>query len=219
MSMSALPERSDTSAQLERLSALMDGELDAVEVSAACSAWRSSAVAQTHWQLGHLVGDVLRSEDLAVEPARDRAFLEQLRTRLADEPVVLAPEPILAAAPPLVAQQHPGTLLRPVARRVWRRWTGPVGIAAGVVMVAGVVLTLRHDNTYELTGLSSPLLATQALPASGSQTAKTDVSARQDATADAALANYLRTHREQSGATSVAPAAGYLRNAAYEADR
>jgi hypothetical protein len=43
--------------------------------------------------------------------------------------------------------------------------------------------------------------------------------AQREAEANAALASYLRAHREHPGATSVAPAAGYLRNAAYEAGR
>ena len=45
------------------------------------------------WHAYQLIGDVLRSEDLAAEPAADEAFLVALRARLADEPVVLAPQP------------------------------------------------------------------------------------------------------------------------------
>jgi len=37
MSKSALPERSDANVELERLSALMDGELEAAQVPAACA--------------------------------------------------------------------------------------------------------------------------------------------------------------------------------------
>ena len=158
MSKSALPERSDANVELERLSALMDGELEAAQVPAACANWRRSASAQADWQLCHLIGDVLRSEELASPPERDdekgiqeRSFLNRLRAQLATEPVVLAPESVQPKGD--VATLHPGAQLRPIGRRVWRRWAGPVGIAAGVVMVAGVVLTLRQENAGALAWL------------------------------------------------------------------
>jgi sigma-E factor negative regulatory protein RseA len=213
MSKSALPERSDANVELERLSALMDGELEAAQVPAACANWRRSASAQADWQLCHLIGDVLRSEELASPPERDLAFLNRLRAQLATEPVVLAPESVQPKGD--VATLHPGAQLRPIGRRVWHRWAGPVGIAAGVVMVAGVVLTLRQENAGALAWLpASP--SAQVTAASGSGAAEL---AQREAEANAALASYLRAHREHPGATSVAPAAGYLRNAAYEAGR
>jgi sigma-E factor negative regulatory protein RseA len=80
------------------LSALADGEADAGEVGRVCAAW-AGAEAQTRrcWHAYQLIGDVLRSEDLASPPGRDRAFLERLNARLDDEPAMLAPGPLLGA--------------------------------------------------------------------------------------------------------------------------
>jgi sigma-E factor negative regulatory protein RseA len=72
----------------EDLSALMDGELDASAVAGACRAWRDDAQMRSQWHAYHLIGDVMRSEDLASDAKHDARFLAALRERLADEPVV-----------------------------------------------------------------------------------------------------------------------------------
>ena len=73
-------------AALERLSALVDGELEADATARACGHWRESGEARSSWHAYHVIGDVLRSEDLACDPARDAGFLEAFRARLKDEP-------------------------------------------------------------------------------------------------------------------------------------
>ncbi|MFA6262799.1 MAG: RseA family anti-sigma factor, partial [Bacteroidia bacterium] len=57
------------------LSALADGEAAA---EPGCALWRDDAQARATWHAYHLIGDVMRSEDLAVRPARDAAFLAAL---------------------------------------------------------------------------------------------------------------------------------------------
>src|SRR4051812_30230061 len=79
-------------AALENLSALSDGEADAPAIARACAAWRDDAGLRSAWHAWHLIGDVLRSDDLACRPGRDAAFVAALRRRLAAEPVVLAPQ-------------------------------------------------------------------------------------------------------------------------------
>ena len=92
------------------------------------------------------------------------------------------------------------------ARRA--RWAVPVGIAAGVVAVAGVVWSTRSD--------SGALMAGRFLPASAAASAAT---LRDDRAtlAEAELSGYLRAHREVPGLVAPTPSAGYLRNAAYDA--
>src|ERR1700712_2372367 len=80
-------------AALERLSALMDGELDQSAVAQACGHWGADDDARSSWHAYHLIGDVLRSEDLAEGSARDVEFMRTLRARMSSEPVVLAPMP------------------------------------------------------------------------------------------------------------------------------
>ena len=77
----------------ERLSALADGQLQGDELSAAFAYAAEDEDGAKTWQLYHLVGDVLRSADLA-QPANP-AFMARLREQLAQEALkqnmVLAP--------------------------------------------------------------------------------------------------------------------------------
>ena len=75
------------------LSGLADGEADGHSSQAACAAWRERADMRQTWHAYQLIGDVLRSEELARPAGHDADFLARLRTRLADEPVVMAPMP------------------------------------------------------------------------------------------------------------------------------
>ena len=129
-------------AALERLSALVDGELDADAVAHACARWRESEAQRASWHAYQLIGDVLRSDDLAGDPARDAHFMSGLRARLAMEPVVLAPQ-AREAQPADVA------LSRQVARsapaRRWA-WLAPSAVAAGFVAVAGALMVARAPD-------------------------------------------------------------------------
>jgi sigma-E factor negative regulatory protein RseA len=100
------------------LSSLADGEEQAL--GRGCALWRDDPQARARWHAYHLIGDVLRSEELASDPGRDAAFLAGLRVRLAREPVPLAPPPSTSPA-----------------RRLG--WRAPTAVAAGFVVVAGVL--------------------------------------------------------------------------------
>jgi sigma-E factor negative regulatory protein RseA len=115
------------------LSAAADG--DAAALDQARPHWRTSEEARSTWHRYHLIGDVMRSAELARKPAHDAAFLVGLRNRLADEPVLLAPSPS-APAPVATAQ----------------RWMAPAAVAAGLVVVAGVLVVTRLSGPAEVTG-------------------------------------------------------------------
>lgn len=79
----------------EWISALADGQCEAQELAARLDVLVSDPQARQAWQTYHLVGDVLRSRDLA--PSTDPAvFLERLSQRLSLEPVAM-PAPQAAA--------------------------------------------------------------------------------------------------------------------------
>src|SRR6478735_8116694 len=80
----------------ERLSALADGELGPAGTTTSCAAWARDSALRADWHAWNLIGDVLRSEDLASDPSHDRDFCVQLRSRLQAEPVILAPSALLA---------------------------------------------------------------------------------------------------------------------------
>ena len=64
----------DEAAARQALSALADGELAGDAGEAAFMAWRRDAGARRDWHAWHLIGDVLRSEDLASDPRADLRF-------------------------------------------------------------------------------------------------------------------------------------------------
>ncbi|RZI83182.1 MAG: hypothetical protein EOP38_13480 [Rubrivivax sp.] len=132
--------RLDDDVPFEALSALADGEASAPEVARACAAWRDDAKVRAHWNTYHLIGDAMRSEELA-EASGSAHFLKSFRERLAQEPVVLAPAGLVARHQPSVVdvgvsvQQKPTVALR---RRVW---AGPMAVAACFVMVVGALVS------------------------------------------------------------------------------
>jgi sigma-E factor negative regulatory protein RseA len=182
--------RSDAS-ELRRLqlSSLMDGESPGDEVEGVCALWRQDAQARVDWHAWHLIGDVLRSEELAARPARDAAFLNALRERLAAEPVPLAPQPLPEVEAPrqprvangFVAQ---GRIAAPQPRRRGARgWLmAPAAMAAGFVAVAGVTLVVRNSAPEQ-----SVATLAKAVPAGAAASA---VLVR-----DAQLDRYLSAHR------------------------
>lgn len=122
------------------LSALVDGEAQALDRG--CAQWRDEPSARQDWHAWHLIGDVMRSEELATTPQRDAAFLQGLRARLAHEPVVLAPSPA------------------PTVRYAAQSWLMPsLAAAVGVVVVAGVlVVSRRGDSPAPVMALATPSL-------------------------------------------------------------
>lgn len=137
---------SDSEASREALSALADGEAQPGEVARACAAWKDDPHARTTWHAYQLIGDVMRSEDLAQTGASD-GFLKNFRERLAQEPVILVPAAAAAqkhAAAEAAARRAPEVAsVAPQAPVQLRRrgWLGPVGVAAGFAMVVGALIS------------------------------------------------------------------------------
>lgn len=133
-------ETEQTRERLHQLSALMDGEVDALSSAAACQVWRDDAAARSSWHVWHVIGDVLRSDELVRDARRDAAFVATLRARLESEPVVVAP-------------QRPSLRARS-SRSVW---TGAAAAAAGLAVVVGAGLLMRPTA-------EAPLLAAAPVP-------------------------------------------------------
>lgn len=176
----------------QRLSALMDGELGSADGAATCEAWRGDGALRAEWHAWHLIGDALRSDDLATAPSRDRAFVEAFRTRLAAEPAVLAPLPVAPRSAVREAPVGAGAATAPARRRP--HWmVAPTAIAAGFVVVAGATMVMRNSTSSP--SASSTLAAASAPAALGEQ-------ARLEALAGARLDRYLAAHRRLAGGSS-----------------
>lgn len=213
-------DSTDEAAARERLSALVDGELEANVVMHACAAWHDAEQRST-WHAYQLIGDVLRSDDLASEPGRDPAFLRTLRGRLAAEPVVLAPQPVelTASAERLAAGAR---------HRGWT-WVGASAAAAGFVAVAGVLVLTRapgvsptvQPGASDRIALAAPP-AVQPTPAVAMQ-ATNSVTEPQALVAngklirDARLDRYLAAHKQFTGTSALGVPSGFLRSTTTDA--
>jgi sigma-E factor negative regulatory protein RseA len=200
----------ESAAARENLSALVDGELDGSGSAAACASWRGSEALRRDWHDWQLIGDVLRSDDLATDPGRDARFLAAFRDRLAQEPVVLAPA---AGATPSPA----------AARR--SRWLVPSAMAAGFVLVVGVVTLIQTGAPSA--PASVPLAAVPAAPtaavapvtpqlAAAPAEPQTAVVADGKLIRDARLDRYLTAHKQFAGSSALGVPSAFLRSATVE---
>ena len=128
----------------EKLSALMDGELDEVETAAAFARLRTSEDYRQQWSDYHLIGDALRGS------ARLESDLTaRVMEALIDEPVVLAPPRSLSRQSALqrtlaLAASVAGITL--VATLAWSGRPGAVAQVARIPVEAQVPLQLTGDN-------------------------------------------------------------------------
>ena len=204
----------------ERLSALMDGELEGAVLARACAQWRDDPRARADWHAYHLIGDVLRSDDLACDAGRDAVFLQAVRARLAREPVVLAP----------TAPTAPAVAPRPVVSRL-RSWRTPTAVAAGFVAVAGALTLTRLGVPsapavpQSVAQVAPAVLADGRSGAAGTALVSETGAAAEPAplvangqfVRDARLDRYLAAHKQFAGSSALGVPSAYLRNATAEA--
>lgn len=193
----------------ELLSALVDGELHGEELEQALACAESTEGCAS-WELYHLVGDVLRSPDLAHHSQHD--LLSGLRSQLAQEPPLQLQASQLqqVTAGMVHTDSSPVVALRdPAANSSVFRWK----VAASFATVAAVAAL-----GWNLMGA----------PMGGAQLAQTSQSAGnavvvatqegevlRDARLDALLAN----HQQYASRASLQTPADFLRNASFEEAR
>jgi sigma-E factor negative regulatory protein RseA len=179
------PERDDDWAAL---SSMADGEADPAAQERCLALWAGDAQARERWRDYQLIGDVLRSQELARHGSHDAEFVHALRERLTREPAVLRPKP-----PPAV----------PATPRS-RAWGVPMAAMAGVAAVAGVVVVLRGapDSGAPMVakqGNAAPMVATSS-PAQQMPAAQV-VNGR--LIRDARLDRYFAAHRQSANGAAL----------------
>lgn len=194
---------SDRTRLLQDISALADGQADAPALHATCAQWHADPHLRASWHAYHLIGDVMRSEELATDVGRDTAFLGSLRERLAREPVILAP----AAAATGSAGQAAGR---------WS-WKAPAAVAASFMAVAAALLLGGGLPS----GSRPPQVAQSLGPGAASKSSFVDAgtSAREEPGPAASVAawdqsrmqRYLAAHRQFEGSSELGLSAGFLR--------
>jgi sigma-E factor negative regulatory protein RseA len=174
----------------ERLSSLVDGELDPKGTDSLLTALCRDPELHGEWVTLHVVGDALRSSEVAALHAPD--FCARVSAALALEPTVLAPR-----ASPV---RRSGTL---------RRYLAPgVAIAASAAVIAFVAVPLLQSPTAV-----APIQQAAVTAAPASDPTPAEVSRRAAVTVAKArsLDVYLAAHRELAAGVALPRATPYLR--------
>lgn len=182
----------DTNRQ-ELISALADGQLSAEELVQALDWLECNEEAQANWHAYHLVGDVLRSGQLAALGANDSAFVARLRPRLQDEPGYRQPGST-GGFEPREESANDANL----------RWK----LVAGLATVTAVA------------ALSWELVSAWVAPMTGPQLARMEVRPSQEQAQvmirDPLLDRFLAAHQQSGGISALQTPAVFLRNATYD---
>ncbi|HPW83310.1 MAG TPA: sigma-E factor negative regulatory protein [Rhodoferax sp.] len=180
----------------DRISALVDGQLRGAEFSEAMDSLASQPEDERAWQMYHLIGDVLRSEELA-GGAHDRDFLSRLEKKLAQEPVRTA-----SASTRVFHAQ--GTSANAGA---WR-WISGVAVTVLVSVAGWGVWNTTSDGQQLASTRGVPVIA-QMEVAAGS--AEGPVMLR-----DPELDALMAAHQQLGGHSALQMPSGFLRNATFE---
>jgi sigma-E factor negative regulatory protein RseA len=185
----------------ERISALVDGDLQGDACAQTLSALLADAEAVRTWHAYQVVGDVLRSPELA--PTRsDQAFWEKLERRLEQEPMRPCSSVVVAAPvaePAMVA----------VANEPVFRWKLLAGTSCAVLM-AVVGSSVWNPVSPRRVGEIATVQ-----PAASAVVVATETSAG-SMLRDSHLDELMAAHRQLGGHSALQVPAGFLRNATYE---
>ncbi|GAA6120202.1 hypothetical protein Acidovoranil_23050 [Acidovorax sp. FG27] len=203
----------------EQLSALADGQLQDDEFAQAM-AFAATDAGRAHWHAYHVVGDVLRSSELA-SPYRS-ALLDRVRAEISRDPSP-ATRPAMLASGELTEVADAEAAEAKVANAGVFQWKMVAGFAS-LAAVAAI-----GWNTYA--GLQGPAAATQLAAAPG-VAAPADASiavadnqgnnggslnGKQIMIRDPRLDELLAAHKQFGSTTALQMPAGFLRNANFEA--
>lgn len=191
----------------ELLSALVDGELQGAALEQALAAAESDEGCAS-WELYHLVGDVLRSPDLAHHSQHD--LLTGLRAQLAQEPkpLQLQASALAQVAPAGSAQEAAVVALRdPAANASVFRWK----MAASFASVAAVA-ALGWSLMGQVMDEGAQLAQAPSDTAGQLVVATHEGEVLRDARLDALLAS----HQQYATRPSLQTPADFLRNASFE---
>ena len=189
----------------ERVCDLVDGRVPNGECARGFEALLCDAEAVQTWHTYHVIGDVLRSAELA-PTSSDNAFLERLQRRLAQEPI----RPVLAEnVHPVIAHSS-----LPSANASVFRWKMLAGVASiALVGVVGLSPWTQTGPRGDAQRMAAQSVVAPRPPASTLVAADT---AAGTMLRDARLDELMAAHRQLGGHSALQVPAGFLRNATYE---
>ncbi|MDE2418087.1 MAG: sigma-E factor negative regulatory protein [Burkholderiales bacterium] len=180
------------------ISALVDGQLGAERLAGMLAEMESSPEMMSTWHVYQLIGDVMRSEDLASGP-HDLEFFMRLQSKLALEPVPAAQLPRMEMS----AVTHS-------ANEEVFRWKWLAGVTVTVlVSVIGVGLwNYSSSPQLQASGAAPPgPTVTQAV-----NVRQEDQVMLRDPQLDALMA----AHQQLGGYSALQMPSGFLRNATFD---
>lgn len=181
--MGSVSTQSQPSSQRECLSALIDGESpDGLPFAQILAGFGDTE--RRAWSEFHAIGDVLRSDELAIEPAVSQAFTARFSAAFAAEPHLIAPAAITAAA------NSPAS---PLKRALRRRFVPALAVAAAAATLTWIVVP-QLQGTAGQPGVS-PVQVASVAPQDLQRVA---ASSHQDLNIirDASLDQYLEAHQQ-----------------------
>lgn len=194
----------------EMVSALADGELHGDAFARAMDALATDAGARESWHAYHLVGDVLRSAELA-SPSNGADFVARFRARMHQEHVAVTPMPV--SSPVHDDKQDAASRVgsgRAAANAPGFGWPLLAGVAS-LTAVAAIAW-----NVLGGAGGTKPAAAELAQAAPHQQQQMRVEATRPVMIRDARLDELLAAHRQAGGASALQMPAGFLRNATFE---
>lgn len=200
----------------EQVSALMDGCLSGAEFEIAMQSTASGDMRE-RWHLYHLIGDTLRSPELAA-CERDARFVERLSERLKLEAAPASSVEPLVAVAPIIDGYRAGQAAANDGVFRWKLVAGLASFAAVAAIGWGMLGSVGPQS-------AGPQLVLNAVPATGAARGTTQTAAAQPASAvaeapvmlrDPQLDEFLAAHRQASGVSALGDASGFLRNATFE---
>ena len=200
----------DIAPNRERVSALMDGELD--DATAAALLRDPAAIEADQWATYHLIGDALRG---TVGTGMTRAGWS---VRLDAEPAILAPQ---ARSPSAAdsARESARESARFAQSRSSRRWRSIAAGAAAVAMVGWVALAALTDRGNPLIAVGTPAATSAAVGSVSTAPATAPTAAevrRLPARPAAGVEDYLIAHQRFSSTSAMQGAVPYVRLVAEE---
>ena len=207
--MGSVSMQSVSSSRGERLSAFVDGEASAQEHLNG-NYLELDGEGRAAWSEYHLIGDVLRSDDLALSQAASRAFTTGFAARFEAEPHLLAP----AALPQAQAGRNE-RVGRMLALR--RRVMPSLAVAAAAATLTWIVMPQMRG-----VGMAgAPQIAAVQSQGDGVQrvamnTMPAPVAGAQDGNIirDARLDEYLQAHQQFAQQPVISDSMPYIRSAA-----
>jgi sigma-E factor negative regulatory protein RseA len=170
---------------MEKISALMDGELDGQQAQQQIQSLRDDPELASGWHTFHLIGDAIRNE----RPL-SRDFSRRVSSRIAAEPTVVAPR-------------------RSSGKRAVAFALSAAASLSAVALVAWVALsTVPPASAPEIA--RAPISPPTAIPASATPSAAAPSLA--SVPSDGTMNEYLMAHQEFSPSTALQGVAPYIRS-------